>query len=287
MFKFDFGYSRERQGTGEVDDSQKSDTRDVESQGGRYVATEVVIEHKPVGKDQIAHHLISLCKDEVTMRKVEAVAPKSLTPTGMDLVAGVYEGGYKLWEGGIDLAEYLYFHHSDDGTFGEKTRVLELGAGHGIPGIMAVKCGGAGQLVMHDFNEEVIRDVTAINVHWNVGDSINVRYFSGGWNPLSSVLKTGALFDVILSAETVYGVTQIQDLALCIVTLLKPGGVAWVCGKSYYFGVGGGIDAFVKQVCQLSHEKKVGIHIRRAAEFRDGASNVRGIVEIRRDVDNV
>lgn len=286
MFRFDFGAPKDGAATGEIDGSQKLDRGDDESGGERCLATEVLIEQKPVGKGEIAHHLISLCKDEVTMRKVEAMAPKSLTPSGMDLVAGVYEGGYKLWECAVDLAEYLYFHHSNDGTFDEHTNVLELGAGHGIPGIMAVKC-GARQLVMHDFNEEVIRDVTSVNVHWNVEDSINVRYFSGGWNHLGPLLKKGAQFDVILSAETVYGVTQIQDLSLCIVTLLKPGGVAWISGKSYYFGVGGGIGAFVKQISQLSHDKGVGMNVRRVVELRDGASNVREIVEVRRDADQV
>lgn len=278
MFKFGFGT------TGEDSDGGKAnDAKAVDAHSDDREAREVVIEGKVIEKDAVAHHLISLCNDEVTMRKAEARAPESLTRSGVDLVPGVYEGGYKLWEGGIDLAEYIYAHHSNDGTFTENTKVLELGAGHGIPGIMAARC-GAKHIALHDFNEEVIRDVTAINVAWNVESSINVRYFIGGWNSLAELLQSDAKFDVILSAETVYATLQIQSLAKCIVTLLKPGGVAWVAGKSYYFGVGGGMDEFIHHVGELSHLTHAPLRVDRVAELRNGASNVRQVVQLRREL---
>lgn len=245
------------------------------------LAAEVIIETKPAEMDQSTHHLISLCNDQVTLRKVEACAPKFLTPKGVDLVPGIYEGGFKLWEGAIDLAEYIYVQHSSDGTFKSETRVLELGAGHAIPGIMAANC-GAQHLVLHDFNKEVIREVTAVNVHWNSPQLSDVRYFSGSWNSLPRLFHEDAHFDIILSAETVYGEDQIRDLATCILSLLKPGGIAWVSGKTYYFGIGGGIPSFTRYISKLSREKSIKTSVYSVREFRDGASNVREIVEVRR-----
>ena len=48
-----------------------------------------------------------------------------------DLVPGIYEGGFKLWECSIDLIQYFVETNARfDGM-----RVLELGCGHGLPGI--------------------------------------------------------------------------------------------------------------------------------------------------------
>ena len=90
-------------------------------------------------------------------------------------VAGRYEGGFKLWEGGLDLAQFLALHSEallvpasrcgsepsscggaapsgssggggsssgGSGSTGGRVRVLELGCGHGLPGLVALH-GGA------------------------------------------------------------------------------------------------------------------------------------------------
>ena len=51
-----------------------------------------------------------------------------------DVKKGVYEGGLKVWECSLSLAIYL----KDQGvSFSNKT-VLELGCGHGVPGVLAI-----------------------------------------------------------------------------------------------------------------------------------------------------
>jgi hypothetical protein len=89
-----------------------------------------------------------------------------------DLVPGVYEGGLKLWEGAIDLAIVLASTYrcfpeaaADDDCQDASTdsaaqkasealagqqladlkgaRVLELGCGHGLPGVLALLGGAA------------------------------------------------------------------------------------------------------------------------------------------------
>lgn len=47
-----------------------------------------------------------------------------LAESCIDVVPDVYESGYNLWKGGIDLAGYVYFHYSSDGTFVTDASVL-------------------------------------------------------------------------------------------------------------------------------------------------------------------
>ena len=59
-------------------------------------------------------------------------------------------GGFKLWECSVDLAQHLCKEYSLDNLFSNKTdpnldlvgkRVLELGCGHGLPGIVPLLAG--------------------------------------------------------------------------------------------------------------------------------------------------
>jgi predicted nicotinamide N-methyase len=107
------------------------------------------------------------------------------------------------------LSEYLLEMHNATGNSGTgmgKT-VLELGCGHGFPGLMAVRC-GCEQLVLSDFNREVICQITWPNIALNAPDKLDrVRCFSGDWESFSSFVKSEKslacpeVFDLILSAE--------------------------------------------------------------------------------------
>ena len=53
--------------------------------------------------------------------------------------------------------------------------------------------------------------------------------------------KSGLKYDVIVSSDTVYNVDSIPVLLQLIRTVLNPaGGHAYISGRRYYFGVGGG-----------------------------------------------
>uniref|UniRef100_A0A6U9W0X7 protein-histidine N-methyltransferase n=1 Tax=Pseudo-nitzschia australis TaxID=44445 RepID=A0A6U9W0X7_9STRA len=95
-----------------------------------------------------------------------------------DLVPGVYEGGLKVWECSVDMCRYFLSQNIIiDG------HVLELGCGHGLPGIFILKqaillsqqkpidcC-----ITFSDYNEFVIKDVTMPNVAINVQDTCSKR----------------------------------------------------------------------------------------------------------------
>ena len=66
-----------------------------------------------------------------------------------DLIPGQYEGGLKLWECSIDLVNYFLGR-----TDLHRGSVLELGCGHGLPGVAAM-LKGCRPVVFSDFNDNV------------------------------------------------------------------------------------------------------------------------------------
>ncbi|KAH6558972.1 hypothetical protein KP509_1Z035100 [Ceratopteris richardii] len=126
-----------------------------------------------------------------------------------DLVPGKYEGGLKLWECAIDLINTLQGEVKDGRLSFRGKRVLELGCGHGLPGIYAcIK--GASVVHFQDFNIEVLRSLTIPNVNANLemarsrhgygSDSgqpppkskqlsPDVRFFAGDWEDMSGFLS--------------------------------------------------------------------------------------------------
>ena len=117
-----------------------------------------------------------------------------------DLQPGVYEGGFKLWEGSDDLIRCLQQHHVERL---KEAQVLELGCGHGLPSIYAAKK-GAKEVHLQDYNIEVIEQLTMPNVDANLSTfpDCSVRYFAGDWRSLPQALPAPRKYDIILTAET-------------------------------------------------------------------------------------
>ena len=174
-----------------------------------------------------------------------------------DLVSGVYEGGLKIWECAFDLTEYLAesrFHF-------QGLRVLELGCGVGLPGLLAL-VSGAACVHFQDYNPEVIKFVTIPNALLNersgnetqTGTSLvsKCRFFSGDWDNFTALVKSseGSLinvpcYDVILTSETIYSAASQPKLLTTLKQLINPeSGVVFLAAKRYYFGVGGSVQMF-------------------------------------------
>jgi len=81
-----------------------------------------------------------------------------------DVETGVYEGGFKLWECAMDLVEYLVKNPS----LSNQSRVLELGCGHGLPGIASLIL-GAKHVSLQDLNLDVLTECTTRSLIANIG----------------------------------------------------------------------------------------------------------------------
>ncbi|KAK5940474.1 hypothetical protein PMZ80_006889 [Knufia obscura] len=103
-----------------------------------------------------------------------------------DLSTGIYEGGFKTWECAVDLAGFVTGMNIDaDGTGTGEQRIIELGAGSAIPSLVLLqkvlrersgtgtgdkKDRGKGRVrfTLCDYNEDVLRLCTAVNVFLSI-----------------------------------------------------------------------------------------------------------------------
>ncbi|KAH6778180.1 putative methyltransferase family protein [Perilla frutescens var. hirtella] len=212
---------------------------------------------------------LTLLKGRVSTEEVFALS-------NSDLVPGKYEGGLKLWEGSLDLIAALSSEMQNGRLSFTGKRVLELGCGHGLPGIFAC-LKAAAAVHFQDFNAEVLQCLTIPNVTANIEKEGHInsetRFFSGDWGEVHCVLDQAAGYDVILMAETVYSISALPNLYKLIKKCLSsPHGVVYMAAKKYYFGVGGGSRRF------LSVVEKDGLFASSlVAEVADGSSNVREV----------
>jgi predicted nicotinamide N-methyase len=246
--------------------------------------------------ETIRIHNTSFVKGVSTGAKYSATTslrlPKKVTETS-DLVKGAYEGGAKLWECAVDLTEYLLAELADGGDFKiNGSNVLELGCGHGLPGIACALL-GAKQVVFQDYNPDVLRTLTVPNARANglmrfdVDKSENdekktnchCRFLGGDWGSLAhnSELLVPNSFQVVLCAETVYELSSFgKHVAILKRALAKnKNSLCLVAAKSYYFGVGGGSHAFAEAL-----KKDGAFDVLPIYTVSDGVSNVREILKV-------
>uniref|UniRef100_A0A9J8D2Q2 protein-histidine N-methyltransferase n=2 Tax=Cyprinus carpio TaxID=7962 RepID=A0A9J8D2Q2_CYPCA len=202
----------------------------------------------------------------------ESVFEKTAPEREDNLISGIYEGGLKIWECTYDLLEYI----DDEGeTFAGK-RVLDLGCGAGLLGILALKR-GASKVDFQDYNSTVIEQLTVPNVFLNCEDDDENEeknssppckrkaldateklldrcgFFSGDWNSFLTLLQNktpSPKFDIIFTSETIYNTDYYSSLHNVFCDLLDENGIVYLATKSHYFGVGGGLHLFEKFVEQ-------------------------------------
>ena len=100
------------------------------------------IDSYPVGGGETLNIVNS---EAVTRLLTQAGYEGDLSPalnTNTDLLPGQYEGGLKIWECSEDLVCYL---SATRGDLLQGRRVLELGCGAALPGLLAFKHGASGQ----------------------------------------------------------------------------------------------------------------------------------------------
>lgn len=198
----------------------------------------------------------------------EEVLSQTITQNS-DLITGVYEGGLKIWEGTQDLLEYI---DNEGETFSGK-RVLDLGCGAGLLGILALKR-GASKVHFQDYNSTVVKQLTIPNVFLNSEEESDDKnrgdedgspapkrrsmekthahgdrcgFFSGDWVSFLSLIQSQdptLRYDLIFTSETIYNTDYYPSLHDVFQKLLAEDGVIYLAAKSHYFGVGGGLYLF-------------------------------------------
>lgn len=192
----------------------------------------------------------------VTQPQIDSASAVGRIANTRDVLSGVYEGGLKVWECSLDLVRYLASRPSVMGeslsainikSSGAATskdscvpaarstqlpiiNVLELGCGHGLPGIFALKKFPTCKVCFQDLNEEVLRCTTANNVVSNAGveaTETRASFVRGDWTSVSFVptLLTIAKcrsFDIILAAETLYTKASSLIMSQLLWRLLTP-----------------------------------------------------------------
>lgn len=231
--------------------------------------------------------------DGLTLLKGRVSTHEVFALSNSDLVPGKYEGGLKLWEGSLDLVKTLQSEVTSGNLSFVGKKVLELGCGHGLPGIFSC-LQDASSVHFQDFNSEVLECLTIPNVVANLPEnseslSSEVRFFAGDWSEVHKILpniqtddrdskpSSGANssfgYDIILMAETVYSISTLPSLYQLIKKCMNsPHGVVYMAAKKYYFGVGGGSRRFISLV------EKDGVMVASLiAEVGGGSSNVREV----------
>lgn len=165
-------------------------------------------------------------------------------------------------------------------------------------------------VIFTDYNDYVLSDVTLPNIILNTMTSNHseniilsekIRYLnqivtlvSGDWMDVSDQLKPVLIskgcvdntknvhvrFDLILAAETTYTPEASKDTAYLLLCHLKRDGIALVACKRYYFGVGGGSDAFVNAANHMvlrDEDVHLGLKLDLIREYDDGKSNIRDL----------
>ena len=184
----------------------------------------------------------------VAQPKLDSASSVGRIVTTRDVLTGVYEGGMKVWECSLDLVRFLASNPSTIGKSGlvSNTKssadavrhldslpvinVLELGCGHGLPGIFTLKKFPNCKVCFQDLNEEVLQYTTASNVVYNAGrEATDTRacFVRGDWTSASFVPKLFEIakcrsFDVVLAAETLYTKSSSVIMSQLLWQLLTP-----------------------------------------------------------------
>ncbi|VDL95211.1 unnamed protein product [Schistocephalus solidus] len=105
-------------------------------------------------------------------------------------------------------------------------RILELGAGTGLSGLAAIKCGGA-WTTFSDLHDELI--VKSLNDSCRKNDVSTFNFIASDWNNVPCELLT-VDFDLILAADCMFDKKVFRPFAETVSFLLhkNPGAFAYV-----------------------------------------------------------
>jgi len=193
-------------------------------------------------------------------------------PENTDLISGKYEGGIKIWECDQDLLEFLPSIYNDSW---KNKNILDMGCGHGLPGIYLL-LKGVNEICFQDFNKEVLDNITKnyinqLKNNFGLDFEKNVNYVEGDWGAFQYNKK----FDIIISGDTLYNNANYEKIYNLIKNNLNKDGEAYFASKRFYFGVGGGSSEFRQYITDRNE-----FQIEQVKTIKDGINNIRVILKI-------
>ena len=120
----------------------------------------------------------------------------------------------KLWEAAIVLAQFLAGQ-----DYGPETRLLELGAGLGVPGLAAAAAGG--EVTLTDYEEQIL-DFERISAA--ASRLPDVRFEILDWKNPPAMER----YDILAGAEILFREEFFEPLLEVMRRALKPGGVVYL-----------------------------------------------------------
>lgn len=219
------------------------------------------------------------------LRCIDATAQTTTNTTvwqKTDLQPNVYEGGMKVWECSMDLVHFLAKQQL------KYSSVLEIGCGNALPACYLFRVALQQKqtpfhLFLTDFNDFVIQQAAIPNVILNAAAVMeeepstqaivnHVQFGHGDWLNLQLPRPV----DLVLASETLYSQQAAEETALLLSRHLSDTGSALVATKRFYFGVGGGTDAF------RAASEKYQLNVEVVQSFDTGAGNIREILCVRK-----
>ena len=193
-------------------------------------------------------------------------------PENTDLISGKYEGGIKIWECDQDLLEFLPSIYNDSW---KNKNILDMGCGHGLPGIYLL-LKGINEICFQDFNKEVLDNITKnyinqLKNNFGLNFEKKVNYVDGDWGEFQYNKK----FDVIISGDTLYNNSNYEKIYNLIKNNLNKDGEAFFASKRFYYGVGGGSSEFRQYISDRNE-----FQIEQVKTIKDGINNIRVILKI-------
>ncbi len=82
--------------------------------------------------------------------------------------------------------------------------------------------------------------------------SINLRFSSGSWRTFHPEHR----YDIVLTSETIYRSESVPPLVALLKSSCSPNTICLVAAKVFYFGVGGGITAFIEAIQKSGGDAK-------------------------------
>lgn len=108
--------------------------------------------------------------------------------------------GNILWDAGVALSKYFFWHRQMEEDAFRSRRVLELGAGTGVVGLTLGKLGAS--VTMTDCEPEVLDLLHRNSLANGIAGSTEVRELN--WSDRSSFLQPAVPFDMIVAADVLY-----------------------------------------------------------------------------------